>query len=105
MVVVEGVADAFFRPVEDRFRATVGAQPGTGAALCVSIERRVVVDLWGGAADASGDSSWARDSIVQPYSVGKPFAAACALKLIDAGRIELDAPVQRYWPDFRAPAT
>jgi CubicO group peptidase (beta-lactamase class C family) len=105
MGVVEGVADAFFRPVEDRFRALVAAQSGTGAALCVSVEGRVVLDIWGGTADATGVTPWAQDSIVQPYSVGKPLAAACALRLIDAGRIELDAPVQRYWPEFRAPAT
>jgi CubicO group peptidase (beta-lactamase class C family) len=42
---------------------------------------------------------------VQPYSVCKAVAAACALVLVDAGRVELDAPVQRYWPEFRAPAT
>ena len=41
----------------------------------------------------------------QPYSVSKPFAAVCALQLVQAGRLDLDAPVQRYWPGFRAPAT
>ena len=51
MVMLGGVADAFFRPVEDRFRAIVAAQRGTGAALCVSIEGRTVLDVWGGAAD------------------------------------------------------
>ena len=105
MVMVGGVADAFFRPVEDRFRAIVTAQRGTGAALCVSIEGRIVLDIWGGPADASGVTPWERDSVVQPYSVCKPLAAACTLRLIDAGRLGLDDPVQRYWPEFRAPAT
>lgn len=108
MVVVEGQADAFFRPVEDHFRAIVAGQAArgrTGAALCVSCEGRVVLDIWGGGADADGVLAWTRDSIVQPYSVSKPLAAACTLRLIDAGRIELDGPVQRYWPEFRAPAT
>ena len=44
-------------------------------------------------------------SLVQPYSVSKPFAAVCALRLVEAGRLDLDAPVQRYSPQFRAPAT
>ncbi len=105
MVLVRGVADAYFRPVEDRFLAVVSGQAGSGAALCVSCEGRVVVDIWGGAADAGGRSEWERDSIVQPYSVCKPLAAACTLRLVDAGRVDLDAPVQRYWPEFRAPAT
>jgi CubicO group peptidase (beta-lactamase class C family) len=105
MVVVEGLADAFFRPVEDGFRAIVAGQSGTGAALCVSCEGRVVLDIWGGAAEADGVLPWTRNSIVQPYSVCKPLVAACILQLVDAGRVELDAPVQRYWPQFRAPAT
>ena len=63
-----------------------------------------VIDLWGGQADAAG-RPWGRDSLVQPYSVTKPFAAVCALVLADRGDLDLDAPVQRYWPEFTAPAT
>jgi CubicO group peptidase (beta-lactamase class C family) len=40
-----------------------------------------------------------------PYSVTKPFAAVCALVLVQRGLLELDAPVQRYWPEFTAAAT
>ena len=35
-----------------------------------------------------------------PYSVTKPFAAVCALVLVDRGLLDLDAPVQRYWPEL-----
>jgi len=31
--------------------------------------------------------------LVQPYSVSKPFAAVCAPRLVEAGRLDLDAPV------------
>jgi CubicO group peptidase (beta-lactamase class C family) len=31
--------------------------------------------------------------------------AVRALRLIEAGRLGLDAPVQQHWPGFRAPAT
>lgn len=54
--------------------------------------------------DAAGTRPWVRDSLVQPYSVTKPFAAVCALLLVAQGRLDLDAPVQRYWPGFRAQA-
>ena len=43
--------------------------------------------------------------MVQPYSVVKPFAAVCALVLVDRGELELDAPVRRYWPEFRVGAS
>jgi CubicO group peptidase (beta-lactamase class C family) len=34
------------------------------------------------------------------YSAGKPFVALLALRQVDAGRLELDAPVASVWPDF-----
>jgi CubicO group peptidase (beta-lactamase class C family) len=64
-----------------------------------------VVDLWGGYADVGRQRLWDAGSLVQPYSVSKPFAAVCALRLVQAGRLDLDGPVQRYWPGFCAPAT
>jgi CubicO group peptidase (beta-lactamase class C family) len=100
-----GFADARFGPVRDRFQEVVRAQPGTGAAFAVWCDGRLVADLWGGYADAGRRRSWQADSLVQPYSVSKPFVAVCALRLVEAGRLDLDAPVQRYWPQFRAPAT
>ena len=56
-------------------------------------------------ADQGRTRPWEQGSLVQPYSVSKPFAAVCALRLAEVGRLDLDAPVQRYWPEFRAPAT
>jgi CubicO group peptidase (beta-lactamase class C family) len=94
-----------FEPVTEAFERVVDDAAGTGAALAAWYEGEWVVDLWGGWADAARTRPWERDSIVMPYSVSKPFAAVCALVLVDRGRLELDAPMQEYWPEFRAPAT
>jgi len=102
---VHGSADGRFGPVRDGFAEVVRAQPGTGAGFAAWCEGRLVVDLWGGYADAERRRPWAADSLVQPYSVSKPFAAVCALRLVESRRLDLDAPVQRYWPEFGAPAT
>ncbi len=92
-------------PVEAAFSGVVDRQPGTGAASAVWREGQWLVDLWGGTADAAGQRAWSRTSIVQPYSVSKPFVAVCALLLVERGELELDAAVQRYWPGFTANAT
>ena len=34
-------------------------------------------------------------------SVSKPFTALAVMQLVEAGKVELDAPVQRYLPTFR----
>jgi CubicO group peptidase (beta-lactamase class C family) len=104
-VDVQGFADPRFAAVRDCFADVAAAQPGAGAAFAAWCDGRPVVDLWGGAAGPRQRGAWAAGSLVQPFSVSKPFAAACALRLVEAGRLELDAPVQRYWPEFRAPAT
>ena len=71
-----------------------------GAALAVYVDGDAVVDLWGGYADAARTRPWQRDTIVNLYSVGKAISAVCALRLVDAGLLDLDAPVARYWPEF-----
>src|SRR6201994_3738510 len=97
--------DPRFAAVRDQFASVIEAQPGTGAALAVWSDGHLVVDLWGGYADQGRTGGWGENTLVQPYSVTKPFVAVCALHMADAGRLDLDAPMQRYWPEFHAPAT
>lgn len=39
-------------------------------------------------------------TLFRAFSAGKPLAAAVLWRLIDAGSVELDAPVAEYWPEF-----
>lgn len=103
--MIDGIVTAGLEPVREAFAELVAAQEGTGAALAVWHDGAWVVDLWGGFADAARSRPWPRDGIVQPYSVTKPFAAVCALLLVDRGLLDLDTPVQQTWQGFRAPAT
>jgi CubicO group peptidase (beta-lactamase class C family) len=73
-----------------------------GAAICVIVDGEVVCDLWGGWADSSRARPWERDTIVDYYSAGKPVLATLLLRLVDAGRVQLDAPIAEYWPEFSA---
>jgi len=104
-VPVSGTVDPRFAPVREALEEVVAHTAGTGAAIAAWHDGSWVVDLWGGFADAGRTRPWASDSIVQPYSVSKPFAAVCALVLVGRGALDLDAPVQRYWPELIAPAT
>jgi CubicO group peptidase (beta-lactamase class C family) len=103
-VQVQGSVGRGFEPVREAFAAVLGAQRGTGASVAAWCDGVWVVDLWGGRGDPAGTCAWRPDSLVQPYSVSKPFAAVCALLLVQRGRLDLDAPMQRYWPAFRAGA-
>lgn len=77
------------------------ADPGDlGASLCVILDGRVVVDLWGGWADIARTREWQADTLVNAYSVGKSITAATVLAMVAAGRLDLDAPIRDIWPDY-----
>jgi CubicO group peptidase (beta-lactamase class C family) len=86
--------------VRDALSEILASGSEVGAALAVYVDKRAVVDLWGGHADAARTRPWERDTIVNLYSVGKAVTAVCALRLVEAGLLDLDAPVARYWPEF-----
>lgn len=102
---IRGSVDPAFTRVREIFAEVVAGQPGTGASFAVWHDDAWVVDLWGGYADAGRTRPWRRDTLVMPYSVTKPFAALCVLTLADRGLVDLDAPMQRYWPGLRAAAS
>ena len=64
------------------------------------IDGKLVVDLWGGHSDKARTKPWTRDTLVNIYSTTKGLAAMCAHRLVDQGKLDLDAPVAKYWPEF-----
>src|SRR5438094_5991031 len=97
---IEGHCDARFGAVRTAFAANFEHHAEIGAAVAVTIDGRLVIDLWGGHADGARRTPWQRDTLVNVFSVGKAFATLCALVLVDRGRLDLDAPVARHWPEF-----
>ncbi|WP_436795554.1 serine hydrolase domain-containing protein [Actinospongicola halichondriae] len=89
-----------FSPVVDAFAQNFVDHGEVGAGVHVIVDGTPVVDIWGGHVDADRTVEWAADTLVNVYSVGKAFAATLVLRLVDEGRIDLDAPVASYWPDF-----
>jgi CubicO group peptidase (beta-lactamase class C family) len=97
---VHGRCEPGFEPLREALSEILAAGSEIGAALAVYVDTQAVVDLWGGHEDAARTRPWTADTIVNLYSVGKAVTAVCALRLVDAGALDLDAPVCRYWPEF-----
>jgi CubicO group peptidase (beta-lactamase class C family) len=98
--IVHGWCEPGFGRVWDALSEILAGGEEIGAALAVCVDGHLVVDLWAGYADAARTRPWDRDTIVNLYSIGKAVTAVCALRLVEAGRLDLDAPVARYWPEF-----
>jgi CubicO group peptidase (beta-lactamase class C family) len=73
-----------------------------GAAIAIDIDGELVVDIWGGHADAAKTVPWREDTIVNVWSSTKNITALAGLMLIDRGLVEATAPVAKYWPEFAA---
>jgi CubicO group peptidase (beta-lactamase class C family) len=104
---LHGSCDPAFAAVKDTFaehfeRHPTGGPVEVGAAVCVEVDGRRVVDLWGGWADAGRAHPWQEHTVVCVFSCTKGLAALCLHQLVEQGRVELDVPVARYWPEFGA---
>jgi CubicO group peptidase (beta-lactamase class C family) len=99
---VEGICDQRFALVREEFERNLAERQEVGASVCVTVEGRTVVDLWGGVADPASGRPWERDTLTHVWSNTKGATAICLHVLVDRGEIALDAPVSRYWPEFAA---
>ncbi|HYW93017.1 MAG TPA: serine hydrolase domain-containing protein [Gammaproteobacteria bacterium] len=97
---IGGTCDARFARVREVFRDNFQRHGEHGAAVAVYVDRRRVAALHGGHADAARRHAWGPDTLVNVFSVGKGVVAIAALMLSQQGRLDLDAPVARWWPDF-----
>lgn len=99
---IQGYFDLKFEALKDAFAALFDDPQERGMALCVQVGGETVVDLWAGVADKDGQQVWHSDTILNLFSCTKTFTAVTALQLVGEGKLELDAPVARYWPEFAA---
>jgi CubicO group peptidase (beta-lactamase class C family) len=98
--MIEGHCDSAFRLVADAFEANLSERLDVGAGVCVHIEGKEVVNLWGGHMDAARSKPWRENTLVLVASTSKALTATCLLQLIEQGRVRLDEPVCTYWPEF-----
>ena len=100
-VPIDGFCDPRFATVREVFEKKV-AESEVGASIAFMLDGELVVDLWGGYTDKEKTEPWGRDTIANTYSTTKGMTALVAHRLVEQGRVDLDAPVAGYWPEFAA---
>ncbi|MFC5721258.1 serine hydrolase domain-containing protein [Streptomyces gamaensis] len=96
----DGWAEDGFGKVADAFAGVLAGQGDGGAAVAVFLGGRPVVDLWGGVADVTTGRAWERETATVVWSCAKGLVSLLVHRLAQEGRIDLDAPVAAYWPEF-----
>ncbi|MFI5960148.1 serine hydrolase domain-containing protein [Cryptosporangium sp. NPDC051539] len=102
MTELNGTVAPSFEPVRDAVDRQLRSKAEVGLSLAVDLDGHRVVDLWGGHRDAERTRPWQSDTIVNVWSITKTVTSLAALLLVDAGELDVYAPVARYWPEFAA---
>jgi CubicO group peptidase (beta-lactamase class C family) len=94
-VDVDGEVAPGCEPVRDAVAQVLDVQGG-GLAVAARLHGRPAVDLGGGTVGKQGR--------VHTWSAVKSLMGACALMLVERGRLGLDQSVADVWPELRAAA-
>src|SRR4051812_24334150 len=68
--------------------------------VAVAVDGKIVYSKAVGMADLENNVKATPETLIRTGSIAKPISAAAALTLVDAGKLDLDAPVQKYCPAF-----
>ena len=96
---VKGAVAPGFESVKELFTQQMRTLAEENTQLCVYHRGKKVVDLW---ASATGDETFAADSLVNIFSSGKSLEAIAVGTLVSRGLLEYDARITQYWPEFGA---
>lgn len=86
-----------------RLKYAIGTYGVPGASIAI-FRDETLHEAAAGILNAETGVEATTDSLFHIASVTKPITATIALQLVDEGKLELDAPVRRYLPDFRSAA-
>lgn len=100
MADIKGTVADGFGKVADAFGANFEQHGELGAAFALYVDGECKVDIWSGIADKSTGREWDEDTLQLVFSTTKGAAAICVARLVEAGKIDYEAPVASYWPEF-----
>jgi CubicO group peptidase (beta-lactamase class C family) len=91
------ISPGFEKVAENFYNLLQNKPQGSAAQVAVYHQGRLVADLAGG---APGTAVVSPETPFLCYSVSKAFTAMAVMHLIEQGKLELDAPIGRYWREF-----
>lgn len=101
-MTAHGTTAPGFERVRDAFEAGFEGKPDMGAGLAILHRGELVVDLWGGVRDERTRAPWEQTTPSVIFSCTKGLVSVLAARLVQEGRLDYQAPVAQYWPEFAA---
>ena len=100
LLEISGTTAPGYESVRDAFASRVDELGDGGGAFAAYVGGSLVADLWAGT--ARPDVPWAEDTLAVLMSSTKGMTALVAQMLEAKGRLDVEAPVSSYWPEFAA---
>jgi CubicO group peptidase (beta-lactamase class C family) len=70
------------------------------ATVAIAQDGRIIYSKAFGMADVENNVAATTETLIRTGSLAKPITAVAAMTLVEAGKLDLDAPVQKYCPAF-----
>lgn len=96
-------AQVDYKAAADAYLATAYPADGPGAAVVIAQDGRVVYTGASGMADVAGKQAITPDTVFRLGSITKQFAAAVVLQLAAEGKLSLNDPLSKFFPDYPKP--
>jgi CubicO group peptidase (beta-lactamase class C family) len=96
----DGLAPAKAAAIESAIGAAMARLGIPGLSAAVVTERRLRFSVAFGVADVENQVPATTGTVYRLASLTKPMTATAVLQLVEAGKLDLDAPIQRYVPAF-----
>jgi serine beta-lactamase-like protein LACTB len=103
-----GLPDSVIRRADSVVVAFIVAHHVPGLSVAIGLDQRLVWSKPYGLADLEDSVPVTVSSVFRTASIGKPMTATAVMQLWEQGKLDLDAPVQRYcraFPRKRWPVT
>ena len=101
---IHGVCPSAFSAVKDAFASNFTDAPEglneQGARFSVCVDGELVIDLWGGWADAARTVPFGERTLTPVFSTGKAVMATLIATAVERGLLDYEATVASYWPAF-----
>ena len=95
-----GLAQEYVSDVKKEIQTAMKKQGIPGLSVAIVIDNKIDYTGGFGFSDIENRVRAKPETIYRLASISKPITAIAVMQLVDAGKIDLDAPVQKYVPGF-----
>jgi serine beta-lactamase-like protein LACTB, mitochondrial len=94
------LTDSQVQSIEKLVKAALEKVGAPGATVAVGLDDKVVWSEGFGLADIENNTPATPETAYRTASIGKSITATAAMKLAEEGKLDLEAPIQKYCPRF-----